>query len=44
MMDIKEILGQWFINFLIKKTSGGAIENKNMSSKELVKELHKPII
>ena len=26
------------------KTFGGAIENKNMSSKELEKELHKPIV
>ena len=27
-----------------KKTSGGAIKNKNMSNKELAEELHKPII
>ena len=27
MMNIKEILLQWFINFLIKKTSGVAIKN-----------------
>ena len=31
--DIKEVLLQWFINFLIKKTSRGAIENKAMSNK-----------
>ena len=35
MLDIKRILLQWFINFLIKKTSGGAIKNENMSNKEL---------
>ena len=30
--------------FLDKKTSGGAIKNENMSSKELAEEIHKPII
>ena len=30
--------------FFDKKTSGGAIKNKNMSNKELAEELHKPII
>ena len=28
MMDIKEVLLQWFINFLIENTSGGAIKMK----------------
>ena len=44
MMDIKEVFLQWSINFLIKKTSGSSIKNGNISNKELVKELHKPII
>ena len=43
-MDIKEILIQWFINFLTKKTSISGIKNGNMSNKELAEELHKPII
>ena len=30
--------------FFDKKISGWAIKNKNMSNKELVEELHKPII
>ena len=41
IMDIKELLLRWFINFWIKKTS---IENENISNKELAEELHKPII
>ena len=32
------------LQFVGKKTSGGAIKNKNMSNKELAEELHKPII
>ena len=44
MMDIYVDVLQWFINFLIKKTSGGAIKNKIMSDKELAEELQKPII
>ena len=43
MMDIKEVMLQWFINF-DKKTSGSGIKNENISNKELVEELHKPII
>ena len=34
---------QWFINFLIKKTSGGIVKNQIISNKELVEELQKPI-
>ena len=30
MMDNKGVLLQWFINLLIKKTSGSGIENENM--------------
>ena len=44
MMDIKEVLLQWFINFLIKKTSGSGIKNENICNKELAEELRKAII
>ena len=43
-MGIKELFLKWFINFLIKKTSGSVIKNENISDKELPEELHKPII
>ena len=36
MMDIKEVLLEWFINFLIKKTSSGGIKNEIMPNKELL--------
>ena len=42
MMDIKQVLLQWFINFLIKETSGSGIKNEIISNKELAEELHKP--
>ena len=41
MMDIKEVLLQWFIHFLIKKTSGGTVKIENICNKELAEELHK---
>ena len=41
MMDINVYLLQWFINFLMKKTSGSGIKNNNISNKELAEELHK---
>ena len=44
MMDINVDLLQWFLIFLIKKTSGRGIKNKYISNKELAKELHRPII
>ena len=44
MMDIKGVLRQWFLNFLIKQTSGGTVKNENISNRELAEELHKPII
>ena len=44
MMDINVNLLQFFINFLIKKISGGAIESENMSNKDSSEELLKPII
>ena len=40
MIDINVDLSEWFMNFLIKKTSGGAV----MYNKELSEELHKPIV
>ena len=42
--DINVKLPQWIINFLIKKTSGGRIENKIISNKELAEESQKPTI
>ena len=44
MVDIKELLLQWLINFLIKKSSGSGITNETISNKELGEELHKAII
>ena len=55
MMDIKDVLPQWFRNVLIKnfcKTctvrdlsyAGSGIKNKNISNKESTEELHKLII
>ena len=38
LMDIKEVLLQWFINFLIEKTSGSGIKNENISNKELAED------
>ena len=35
---------QWSIKFLLKNASGGAIQNENMSNKELAEELHKQTI
>ena len=48
MMNIKDVLLQWFISFFIsllvdKSASGRVIKNENMSNKELAEELHKPI-
>ena len=42
MMDGNRDLLQWFINFLMKKPSGGTIKNENISNKELAKELQNP--
>ena len=44
MMDINPDFLQWFIHFLIKKTSGSGIKNDNMSDQQLAEELHKPVI
>ena len=35
---------QWFINLLIKKLLVVVLKNEKFSNKELVKELHKPVI
>ena len=40
MMDVKGVLLQWFINFLIKTTSSDSVNNENMSNQELAEELH----
>ena len=42
MMDIKEALLAWFLNFLIKKSSGSGI--KSMPNQQLADELHKTAI
>ena len=41
MMGMNVELLQWFIHFLIKKSSGGVIGKEIMQSEELAKELHK---
>ena len=43
-MDIKEILFQWLINFLIKRVLAAALKNESMSDQELAEDLHKPVI
>ena len=43
-MDIKEVLLQQFIDFLIKKTSNSGIKTENMSDLQLAEQLHEPII
>ena len=44
IMDINVVLFQWFVNVLIKNTSGSAIKNYNMSDQQLTEELHKRFI
>ena len=44
MTDINGPLLQWFIDYLINKTSVGTIKNENILNKELAEELHKPTI
>ena len=44
IIDINVDFFQWFINFLIKKTSSGTVKNEIISNKELAEELHKRII
>ena len=43
-MDINMDLLQWFVNFLTKKISVGAIKIEIMPNQQLPEELHKPII
>ena len=44
MMDVKENLLQWFINFFDKKSSSGTVKNKILSKQELGEKLHETII
>ena len=44
IIDIKEVLLQWVINCLIKKTSSGAIKNEVVSNKELAEGLNVLIV
>ena len=44
MMDINTDLLQWLINFLIKKSSGGAVKIDIIPNQQLAEELQKPII
>ena len=52
MIDIRGLLLQWFIKFVIKnffatrvnKFANGAVKTKTMSNKELPEQSHKPII
>ena len=38
MMNINVDLLKWFINFLIKKTSGETVKNENIFNKELAED------
>ena len=42
MMDNKQVLRLWFINFL--KSQGDGINNGIKQNEQLAEELHKPII
>ena len=44
MMDIKEVLLKYFINFFDKKIYGSSIKNEIISNKKIAEELDKPII
>ena len=48
MMDTKEVVIQWSINFDKKPSgfdaSGAGVKSEDMSNQELAEELHKPII
>ena len=44
MMDIKQVLVQWFISFFNKNLSGGAVKNEIKPSQQLAAELQKPIV
>ena len=43
MMYINADLLQWFIKYLIKRTSSSGNKNENMSDQQLTEELHKQI-
>ena len=42
MMDNKQVLRLWFINFV--KSQGDGINNEIKQNEQLAEELHKPII
>ena len=44
MMDIKDVLLQWFIIFLIKRSDGDAIKSTNKLNQQQAEELLVPII
>ena len=43
-MDIKQVLFQLLINFLIKRLLAAALKNESISDQELAEDLHKPVI
>ena len=44
MIDIKEVLLLWFINFFDKKNPGSGLKSAIKQNQQLAEELHKPII
>ena len=44
MSNVKGVLLQWFVNFLIKKTCGRGIKNENMSDQQLAERLHNQLL
>ena len=42
-MDIKEVLVQWFINFLKKKSKDNGFKSAIKQNGQLAEELHKPV-
>ena len=44
MMDIKDVLLLWSINFFDKRNSGSGVNNEIKQNQQLAEELCKPII
>ena len=44
MMDIKDVLLLWSINFFDKRTSGSGVNNEIKQNQQLAEELCEPII
>ena len=44
MMNIREALFLWFINFFDKKSQGSGANNEIKQNEQLAEELHQPII